>query len=167
MRTDKEIANILTDMIVLVDSREKKNAHITGYFEKENIKYEVVKLETGDYSFYLPNYGGLGLDEAIMVERKNSIDEICGNFGKNRERFIREFERIENGKMHLVVENTTWTKIFNGNYRSKLSCNSLLASFITFNIRYDCPVWFVEKLHSGKIIHSILYYELREQLQTY
>ena len=70
MRTDKEIANILNDMIVLVDSREKKNDHITGYFEKENIKYEVVKLETGDYSFYLPNYGGLGLDEAIMVERK-------------------------------------------------------------------------------------------------
>ena len=25
-------------------------------------------------------------------------------------------------------------------------CNSLLASFITFNIRYDCPVWFVEKI---------------------
>ena len=35
MRTDKEIANILNDMIVLVDSREKKNDHITGYFEKE------------------------------------------------------------------------------------------------------------------------------------
>ena len=36
--------------------------------------------------------------------------KYVGTLVKNRERFIREFERIENGKMHLVVENTTWTK---------------------------------------------------------
>ena len=41
-------------MIVLVDSREKKNSHILDYFRKQKIAYQVEKLEYGDYSFMIP-----------------------------------------------------------------------------------------------------------------
>lgn len=41
-------------MIVLVDSREKKNSHILGCFDKQGISYQVGELEYGDYSFMIP-----------------------------------------------------------------------------------------------------------------
>ena len=46
----EEIKGMLKEMIVLVDSREQKNAHILDYFQRQGIPYEVEKLDYGDYS---------------------------------------------------------------------------------------------------------------------
>ena len=35
--------------MIIIDSREKKFEHITAYFDKHGIPYEVRKLNTGDY----------------------------------------------------------------------------------------------------------------------
>ncbi len=51
--TDSEIQKIINNMILLVDSREKSNAHLLAYWNKHNIKYEVMGLPAGDYSFAL------------------------------------------------------------------------------------------------------------------
>jgi len=164
--TDKMIADVLKDMVVVVDSREKSNSHILSYFEKNDIPYFVEKMDTADYTFVLPNYPKLDLDYAILIERKNSIDEICGNFTKERDRFTREFERVDQDcqNVHILVEGASWKKILNGTYRSKFPPKSLLASLFTWNARYNCPIWFSDKSEAGMVIHQILYYELRECL---
>lgn len=165
--TDKQMALILADMVVLTDSREQRNEHIIEYLDNNNIKHQTEKLDSGDYSFILPNYPELNLDKLVIIEKKNSLDEISQNFTKGRDRFTREFERVPEGtNIHLVIENTTWKKLINGSYRSKLPPNSFMASLLSFSIRYDIKTWFVGKDESAVLIYKILYYELFERLKN-
>lgn len=164
--TDKIIGEILNDIVVLVDTREKRNEHMLEYFKANNIKYEVEKLETADYTIKLPNFGFLGLDRKFLVERKNSLDEIAGNFTKDRDRFTREFERVGDSNIHLVVENATFKKLLNGSYRSQLPPKSFLASLLVWNIRYNCSVWFATTDESPHLIYNLMYYELYEYLKN-
>lgn len=158
--------DILKDMTIIVDSRERKNQHILDYFIAEKIPYRIEKLDVADYTCIFPNYPHLELDNKFVVEKKSSLSELAGNFTQNRARFVRQFERLlPHQKIHLVVETATWRKIFNGTYRSKFHPNSYKASLFTWNIRYNCPIWFCEKKESPEIIHKILHYEVSEYLK--
>ncbi len=163
--TDGEMTKILADITILIDTREQKNEHIISYLKENNIPYKLEKLETADYTFILPKYPQLGLDRKFIVEKKNSLDEIVGNFTKDRERFTREFERVGDCKIHLVIENATWKRLLNGTYRSQMPAKSFMASLLTFSIRYCCPVWFVGVDESPVLIYNILKYELLEHLK--
>ena len=134
-----------------MDSREKKNQHILDYFVSNGIKYRREALNSGDYSFEcnLAQY-----NKTICVERKNSLSEIAGNFTSHRDRFVR-------------TKNATFRKIFNGSYRSQIKPQSMLASLLTWNIRYNTPIWFVTPNDSGEVIYNILKYELREKLKIF
>jgi len=162
---ESDIRKIVDSMLIIVDTREKKNQHIIDYLKENKIDYLISKLDTGDYTFSLPRYRSLGLDHKFLVERKNSLDEIAGNFFQNRDRFVREFERLENQKMHIVIEQATWKKLLAGTYRSKATPNSFMASLLTFNIRYNCPVWFTQPANTGEVVYNILKYELIEHLK--
>lgn len=165
--TEKDKIDILKDMKVIVDSREKRNEHILEFLKSNGIPYEVRGMETGDYTCEFPNYPELELDGKFLVERKASLSEVAGNFTKNRSRFVRLFERIKpDQKMHMLIETATWKKIFNGTYRSELHPNSFKASILTFCIRYNCPIWFVEKKESPELIYKILHYEVKEYLRN-
>lgn len=163
--TDKVIHDIINDMVILVDTREQKNQHIIDFFESAGINYRIEKLETADYTFVLPNYPDINIDKQVLVEKKNSLDEIAGNFTKDRERFTREFNRVTTEKMHLVIEGATWKKVLKGSYRSKFPPKSFMASLLTFNVRYDCPVWFTGIEESPILIYNIMYYGLLEHLK--
>ena len=157
---------ILEDMVIIYDTREKKNQHILNYFLLENIPHEKRTMETGDYTCIFPNYPELDLDFKFLVERKSSLSELAGNFTKHRARFVRQFERLTpDQKIHMVVETATWRKLFNGTYHSKFHPNSYKASILTWTIRYKCPIWFAEKKESPEIIHKILHYEVNEHLK--
>jgi ERCC4-type nuclease len=163
--TDRELDNVLRDMTIIVDTREQKNDHLLKYFNDNGVKWVCKKLDTADYSFELPNHKHLGFDRKFLVEKKNSLSEITGNFTSGRERFQREFERVEDEHLHLVIENATWKKVVNGSYRSKMHPNSLIASLLSWSIRYDFKVWFVGKDESPMLIYNILRYELVEALK--
>lgn len=47
----EELKKLTKSLIILVDSREKKNDHILSYFTKQGIAYQETKLDYGDYSF--------------------------------------------------------------------------------------------------------------------
>lgn len=164
--TDKQMMDIINDMVIICDTREQKNDHILNYFKDNNVSYIIQKLDTGDYSFILPNYPDLGLDKMVLIEKKNSLDEIAGNFTKDRDRFTREFERVDKEHIHLVIENATWKKLFNESYRSQLPAKSFMASLLTWNIRYNCPIWFTTQSETPIIIRYLLYYELLEKLKN-
>lgn len=163
--TDKQMQDILDDMVIIVDTREKKNEHIIKYLTDNKIRYIIKKLDIADYSFELPNFPNLKLDKQFLVEKKNSLDEIVGNFTKDRERFAREFERITSEKIHLVIEQATWKKLLKGSYRSKFPPKSFMASLLTFSIRYNIKTWFCTEDESPTLIYNLLRYELFEHLK--
>lgn len=166
MMTDAQVDKILKDIVIICDSREQKNNHILDYFNEHGIKYFEDKMETADYTFYLPNYPHLGLDRSILIERKNSWDEIIGNFTKHRKRFVAEFERLNCEDMHIMIETATWRKLINGSYRSKVPPQSIMASIMTFSFRYNTKIWFTQPSDSGYVILSLIHYGLREKLKN-
>lgn len=164
--SDKQISDRIQNMVILTDTREQKNQHILDYFDANTILHEREKLRTADYTFYLPSYPELGIDRKILVERKGSLNEIAVNFTKDRERFTREFERVGEEHIHLLIENATWKKILNGSYRGNFHPNSFMASILTLDVRYNCPIWMCTTEESPVLIYNILRYELREFLKN-
>lgn len=164
--TKSEMAKILNNMVFIVDTREKKNKHIIDYLERNNLPYIKKKLDSGDYSYYLPDYPELDLDMKVLVERKNSWDEISQNFTKNRERFIREFNRIDDANVHILIENASWLTLMRGSYRSNMTPKSLLANILTWNARYNASIWLSSKKESPTLIFNLLKYGLREKIKN-
>ena len=61
---------LISSMVILVDTREKVNTHITDYFDKKNIKYKKKALDYGDYSFMLPANESLGIPRDLYFHRQ-------------------------------------------------------------------------------------------------
>ena len=159
-------SKVLKDILIITDSREKKNQHILDYFDEVGINHRMETLNVGDYELRLPNYPELGLDNKFIVERKGSMDELAGNFTKDRKRFAREFERLQDGqRIHLLLENFTWRKCLNGSYRSGFTPSAYKASLIAWSIKYGFKVWNVVKADSGEIIYEILKKELENAVK--
>ena len=171
--TDKELSKIISkeNIVILIDSREKANKHITDVFDREGIQYRVEKLESGDYTFELKPLPELDILHAmdfrqdVMIERKNSLDEISGNFTKGRERFNDEFGRAWAIKKYLLIEDGSYEKILNHEYRTDYNSNSFFASLLSFDARYDLHVCFANKETSAILIYNICKYALREILK--
>lgn len=160
--TDKELAEELKKLTIICDTREQ-DRHVSEWFEKNKVKTITRKLDTGDYSAQL---GNLSMEREIVVERKHNLDEICGNFTVERERFEREFMRAKayGTKVVLIVENATWSDIFLGNYRSKTSPKSLLGSLLSWMVRFNITVTFCKPEETARIIYGIFYYYAKEAL---
>lgn len=94
--------------MIVIDTREKKFEHITAYFDKHNIPYEVRKLDTGDY---------MNTDNPdVIVDRKQNLQEICTNlsYGKeNVSRFTRECKRAfeDNVRFVVLIEGTSYREV--------------------------------------------------------
>ena len=136
---------------------------MSEYFQKHKIPTITRKLDTGDYSAQL---GDLSMEREICVERKRNLDEICGNFTVERERFEREFLRAKayGTKVVLIIENGSWSDIYLGNYRSKVTPKSLLGSLLSWMVRYNVTVTFCKPEETGKLIHGIMFYSAKEIL---
>ena len=157
---------------VIVDTREKNIDHIIKAFEKNNIKYERRALAIGDYIIegprgYVPN---------VVIERKNSIDEIISNLldtatkdenGNNR--FIRELIRAKkaNKKFILLIEDGKfYTNLLTGNYRSNMNPKAARGMILSLESKFrNLSIVWMSKKEVASYIHSILYYCLREDLK--
>ena len=169
--TDKEKTALLKSIGVIVDTREQKNSHITDFFDKKGIAWKSKALSNGDYSFFIPKNPELNIerdlyfDGEIIIERKNSVDELAGNFTKNRTRFEEEMATFF-GKKYLLIEGNTYSDIVKGNYRSEYAAKSYIATLHTFNHRYNLEVMFMpDNTQSGLWIYSTFMYWLRERLR--
>ena len=49
--TDKEMDELVSSIVILIDTREQQFSHIVDYFDKKKIPYKKKALEFGDYSF--------------------------------------------------------------------------------------------------------------------
>jgi len=168
--TDDEIKKICGSIIILIDKREK-STHVKEWCDhKSRCKYKDITLSQGDYSFYLeamPEYGimsDLYFDKDIVVERKNSLDEISQNMTKNRARFEEELAMF-NGKMTIAIADT-WDNLFQGKYKAQYDRKSFIASIMSFEHRYDVAFKFVSDEAFPVYIYAYFYYFLRELLKN-
>lgn len=161
---------ILKKAIVLVDTREKENgnAHILDWFRKKEIPFEERQLSYGDYGIYIPKNPEYGFNDDLLldytVERKGSLEELSGNFTSDRTRLENEFIRC-NGKMDLVVEGGSLSKILAGQYNTKYDYRAYIAGLFTFHHRYGIGINFTEKADTPSVIYALLYYRLRNELK--
>lgn len=162
--TDKEISELLKQLTVVCDSREQVNQNVTGYFDSKKIPHVTRKIDTGDYSAMI---GDMTLEHSLTCERKSGLDELCSNLTADRNRFEREFLRAKaNGtKVFLLIENASWSDILLHNYRSKLLPKSLIASLLSWQVRFNITIIFCKPSETGQIIYGILYYAAREALK--
>ena len=161
-------------MVVLIDTREKENGHIVSYLEKKKIAYKNRALPAGDYSVMIPGNKDLGImrdiylnldkDGGILIERKNSAEELAGNLGRNRDRFENELEKMKGAEKHLIIEKGNWSDIFAGRYNSAITSAAYRGSLVTFMSRYGLHVHFVDKATSPAFIVEILGRKIKETL---
>lgn len=166
-----EIKKLTKQMVILVDSREKKNSHILEYFQKQGIPYQVCKLEYGDYSFAVPAQAA-GVDiyfhRDIVIERKASLEELSGNLAQERERFEKEFLKAGNDgcKVYLMVEAPGgYSDVIGHKYRTEFAPAAFMASLKTWESRFGCNVQFISPEYAGYYITSTFLYFARETLK--
>lgn len=167
----ENIKRIAKKMIILVDSREKENSHILDYFKKQNISYQIEKLDFGDYSFYIPATAAgedIYFHQDIVIERKASLEELSGNLTQKREQFEKEFLTARNNgsKIYLMIEAPEgYSGIAAHHYRTEFTPAAYMASLKTFEHRFDMNVQFISPEYAGYYVHSTFYYFCREVLK--
>ncbi|MBR9953460.1 ERCC4 domain-containing protein [Eubacteriaceae bacterium Marseille-Q4139] len=167
----EDIKKLLKSMVVLVDSREKKNGHILEYFAKQGIAYQETKLDYGDYSFYIPAEAAgedIYFHRDIVIERKGSLEELSGNLAQERERFEKEFLKAGNDgcKVYLLIEAPGgYSDIIGHRYHTEMKPAAFAASLKTWEHRFGANVQFIDRQYSGYLIASTFQYYARETLK--
>ena len=91
--------------ILMIDSREKPRAitKIIDYFQQHDIEYDTSKLYAGDYIRYD--------NPQLIIDRKQSIQELAMNCTKDHARFKRELEKVKvtNSRMIILVEQNSFS----------------------------------------------------------
>ena len=84
-------------MVIVTDTREHPRAivRILDTFRKEGITVVRRALNFADY--WNPDNPG------VIIDRKQNLQEVCGNVVQGRKRFVREIERCNRNKCHLIV----------------------------------------------------------------
>lgn len=167
MYTKGQIEIMLNNLVILVDSREKKNDHIISYLDKREVKYEVKKLDFGDYSCFIPvienvNNEIIDFSTILTIERKQNFSELAINFTKGRDRFVRELER-KKGSMCLLIEEP-YSKLIEHKYRSNYNPVSFNATLMSYTHRYNVSTVFGDKKSSPIFILTWLKYGVRDYL---
>ena len=170
--TEKEKDEIISSMVVIIDTREQKVDHIKKYFEKSKIPFVVKKLDYGDYSFYIPANESLSIprdiyfDKEIIVERKASLEELSGNLvAADRARFEKELCLAPPHKV-LLIENASYGDMVQGKYRTQYSGKAYWASLHKLWHEYDIPFIFMpESKYSGVFIRGYFEYYLKNLIR--
>lgn len=172
--TDAELKNILKELVILIDTREKSNNHITKWFDEKKIKYKVQKLDYGDYSAYIPRGGIKGIDRdlyftgSICIERKANIDELAGNLKDQAIRLKNELMAFNkyNIKYFMFVEDNLFHKhLRNGSYRSLYDSKTLYARLKGIESEFNTIIVPVDKEFIASEIYNTLYYQVRHILK--
>lgn len=164
-------------MDIQIDSREKARAikKIVQTFEKEGVNFFTSKLLVGDY---------MNLDNPrLIIDRKQNLQELCGNVCQQHERFKKELIKAMQANIQLIIlvehgpdmntledvyfwqnprkHEVRW-RVVNGK-REKyvvsakaVDGNQLYKSLCTIRDRYNVRFEFCEKKDTGKRIIELL-----------
>ena len=167
--TPFEVSEALERLTLLVDTREQDTIFFRRRMKEADLPWQRRKLDFGDYSMKVELEGGEEVDfsQDVAIERKMSLDELCQCYGKERKRFVREFNRAKEAgaKLYLLVENGSWEKAHAGDYRSRMDAHALTSSLTAWLARYNCQVIFCQPRTTPWLLREILYREAKERLE--
>jgi len=154
---------VLDNMEIVCDTREKENWHIRGAFTELGGKYTIETLKTGDYACRINGE----IQTGLLIERKNSLDELATNITTHQARFERELQRAADSqsKLILLVERGNYDGLFERNYRAKVSDKAFQTTLFTYQERYGLETVFIAPQHAGRYIFNRFYYHIREGLK--
>lgn len=149
---------------LISDTREKKNQHVLDHFDKVGIRYEIAKLDYGDYmDAYRPG---------ISIDRKQNIGELAKNCTLEAERFKREIERAQKANSRLVIlveqnrykDRDRWIHINSiadlmlwSSPHTRIRGEKVFRVLSSWIAKYDIDVQFCDKRTTGKRILEIIY----------
>ena len=170
-----EIRDTLQTFRIIADNREQRTPRAQERFQAFGVPLERATLSYGDYAANITLPGGQALQDIqqtikppCVIERKMSIEELAGCFGRGRDRFRREFERAKEAGavVYLLIEDCSYEAIINKRYRSQFNPDALLASLMAWVVRYDLRPVFCRAGSSGRMIKEILYRDIKERLES-
>jgi len=119
--------------VIITDTRENCGYLFKG--KEAEAKIVMKKLATGDYSLE-------GFENDIVIERKR-INELFGNFAGDRERFMREVERMEKiPYKFLLIEGSFKDLAQMKKVPGKVSIKLVVATLISLMIKHNVKVVF-------------------------
>ena len=151
---------------LISDTREKKNQHVLSYFDKVGIKYEIAKLDFGDYMDVNRPY--------LSIDRKQNIAELAKNCTADHERFRRELERAQKANTTLVVlveqnrykDRDRWIHVESvedlmlwESPHTTIRGEKVYRVLRSWMAKYPLRVEFCDKRSTGRRIYEIIYEE--------
>ena len=149
-------------MMIQVDSREKSRAirKVLAEFDRRGVGHFVSKLYVGDY---------MNMENPrLVVDRKQSLIEVCGNVCQDHDRFRAELIRAYQAGIHVVilVEHSAevacledvllWENPRRKKSEKALSGQTLYRILQTLERKYACEFQFCDKDETGARIIEIL-----------
>lgn len=157
---------MVNNKIIMVDTREKPRAieSILDYFSRNGYDYERSKLLFGDYCDYSnPN---------LVIDRKQSIQELAQNCTRDHERFRRELERAKKTGSHLVIlveqnryrDRDEWIQVRKpvdlirwSSPHTMVRGEKVYRVLASWTAKFPISVVFCDKRSTGRMITEILY----------
>jgi len=141
---------------VVRDTREQKPWLFSHY---PDVIVREQKLDEGDYSLF--NNGENAL-YPIVIEKKE-LSDFVACCGKERERFVRELERMAQKLRYLVVIGSL-DDIYLENYRSKINPKSVSRSLWSWQIKYNLiPIFVSSEAVGQRIAYDIFLMYLKRK----
>lgn len=139
------------------DTRDRKDAYVTDYFDKQGIKWIRNKLYCGDVK--------LLNSTRVIIDLKANTEEIAHNICNTQEhlRLVREINRakeimcedfiflIKDDKIKSVDDLIKWTS-----NKTKVKGATLYKAMCTMTKKYGCRFIFTSKENASKKVIEIL-----------
>lgn len=156
--TKKQYDDLLSNMVIQIDRREKSNQHIIDWLDKNNIQHMSKSFESGDYGFIIKKNEELGFirdtffSDELFLERKHDLDELAGNLKDSA--FLNEIKRTKNIEhKYIIIENGSWDDILAHNYRSQYNEMAFYRTMLKLQSKYNIHIIFSSK--SPEMIYNI------------
>lgn len=149
-------------MTIQIDSREKARAiqKILADFDAAGVNHISSKLYVGDY---------MSLDNPrLIIDRKQSLSELCLNVCQQHKRFTAELIRAKEAGIHIVIlcehggkiksleDVREWINPQSREHSLAKNGESLYKTLKTMMAHYDFDIVFCDKRHTGQQIRQIL-----------
>jgi len=115
---------------ILVDTREQMP--YTFRSSERCAGFETAALPYGDYTIK-------GRIDLVVVERKNSIEEIYSNLFTNFERFERELEKMQASKFRYIVVEDYYSSVFSNRF-TKIKGSTILDRMLSTSMKFNVPI---------------------------
>lgn len=155
---------MLNDFVILTDTRQQRENHITKMFDKQGIIHIRTGLPSADYMALRYEQGkGFYLDYSVLIDTKKDLLELCGNLTKDHDRLVREIDKghelgceefvfiIGDTKIKTIEDIKKWSSP-----HTKVKGYVLLKIMQTFKEHHSCKFVIVPKKEVGNKVIDLL-----------